>query len=137
MRIYIDADILIHHLRGNRLALNFLQKIDHDQSKNELWICAMQKAEIVFFMRENEVALVHLLLSKFRCAPVTDRIIDEAGKLFRTWHKSHGIDPNDAILAATVQSTGGVIYTLNVKHYPMHNIVVKQAWDPGSSKIKK
>lgn len=40
----------------------------------------------------------------------------------------HGIDVNDAILAATVAATGGKIITQNVKHYPMPDIAVVKAW---------
>ena len=46
----------------------------------------------------------------------------------RKWHSSHGLDINDAMLAATVKNTGGKIYTLNVKHYPMSDLVVLKAW---------
>jgi len=35
---------------------------------------------------------------------------------------------NDAILAATVIQTGGRIYTLNIKHFPMPEINVQKAW---------
>ena len=35
---------------------------------------------------------------------------------------------NDAILAATVLQTGGKIYTLNSKHYPMPEVTVQRAW---------
>jgi len=32
------------------------------------------------------------------------------------------------MLAATVASTGGKIYTLNVKHHPMPDLAVVRAW---------
>jgi len=35
---------------------------------------------------------------------------------------------DDAVLAATVLHTGGKIYTLNSKHYPMPEIPVQRAW---------
>lgn len=61
-----------------------------------------------------------------------DRIIsariDEAGKLYRWWHPSHGLDINDAILAATVLHTGGQVFCLNTKRYPMPDFPVKRAW---------
>jgi predicted nucleic acid-binding protein len=54
--------------------------------------------------------------------------VDQAGLLYRRWHPSHGTDVNDAILAATAAATGGKIYTQNVKHYPMPDIVVTKGW---------
>ena len=44
------------------------------------------------------------------------------------WNPRKGTDINDAILAATVLQTGGKIYTLNSKHYPMPEITVQRAW---------
>ncbi len=32
------------------------------------------------------------------------------------------------MLAATVKKTGGKIYTLNTKHYPIPDLVVHKAW---------
>ena len=56
------------------------------------------------------------------------REYDEAGVLFRKWNPSHGIDVNDAFLAASARRTGGRVFTLNKKHYPMPDVLVSQAW---------
>jgi predicted nucleic acid-binding protein len=88
----------------------------------------MQRAEILFFMQPKEVEATELLLSHFATAPVDQRIVDTAGMLFRKWRPSHGIDVNDAILAATALETGGQVFTLNKKRYPMDEVVVKKAW---------
>jgi predicted nucleic acid-binding protein len=127
MRTYVDSDILIWHLRGHPKALDFFHRILREQS-TELWIGALQRAEVVFFMRPNETAETMHFLSQFKTAPVTQEVVDEGGILFRKWQPSHGIDVNDAILAATVMKSGGKIYTLNTKHYPMADIVVEQGW---------
>lgn len=127
MKAYIDSDILIWHLRGDRNALHFLRKLKDDE-QYELWIGAMQRAEVVFFMRPGEEDSTEFFLSQFRTSAVDQPIVDMAGALYRTWNPSHGIDVNDAILAATVMQTGGRIYCLNMKHYPMPDILVQKAW---------
>ena len=127
MRVYIDADILIWHLRGERKALNFLRRLREDGAY-ELWIGVMQRAEVVFFMRPDEEELTLLFLSQFKTASVDQGIIDEAASLYRTWFPSHGLDINDAILAATAARTGGRIFCLNKKHYPMPDLLVNKAW---------
>ena len=127
MRAYIDSDVLIWHLRGEKKASKLIRHL-RDEEKLELWIGAMQRAEVVFFMRPEEVSSTELFLSQFKTASVDQSIIDQASKLYRKWNPSHGIDINDAILAATVQSTGGKIYCLNVKHYPFSDIPVQKAW---------
>ncbi len=127
MRVYIDSDVLIWHLRGERKASDLIRHL-RDVERFELWIGAMQRAEIVFFMRPEEEKATDLFLSQFKTASVDQSIIDQAGKLYRKWNPSHGIDINDAILAATVMNTGGKIYCLNVKHYPINDIAVQKAW---------
>ncbi len=128
MRAYIDSDILIWHLRGEDKATQFLRVILND-NRYECWIGAMQRAEIVFFMRPEEETMTMLFLSQFKTAPVNQQIVDAAALLYRTWYKSHGIDINDAFLAATALDSGGTVFTLNIKHYPMPELLVVQAWD--------
>ena len=126
MRAYIDSDILIWHLRGERKALNFLQAIRKEGY--ELWTGALQRAEIVFFMKSNEEEQTLLFLSQFKTSAADQACIDEAAALYRRWHPSHGIDINDAILAATAIQARGYIFCLNIKHYPMQEVLVKKAW---------
>lgn len=127
MRIYVDSDVLIWHLRGDQRARGLLHRLRQEEH-SDLWIGAMQRAEIVFFTRPDETETTELLLSQFRTTPVDQSIVDRAGGLFREWHASHGIDANDALLAATAMTTGGRIVTLNVKHYPMPDILVTAGW---------
>ena len=56
-------------------------------------------------------------------------MIDLAAALLRRWRPSHGIDRNDAILAATALLAHGTIVTQNVKHFPMPELAVRQGWD--------
>jgi predicted nucleic acid-binding protein len=127
MKALIDADILIWHLRGERKAAKYLRELAEDPDI-EMWTGAMQRAEVLFFMRSHEEEATMSLLSRIKTAAVDQNVIDEAGRLFRKWNPSHGIDPNDAILAATAVTGGGQIHTLNQKHYPMKDVVVIKAW---------
>jgi len=127
MRAYIDSDILIWHLRGEKKARDFLRRL-RNRGEYDLWTGAMQRAEVVFFMRENEEEQTLQFLSQFRTEPVDQTLVDEAGILYRKWNRSHGIDVNDAILAASARRTGGMVFSLNKKHYPMPDIPARQAW---------
>lgn len=127
MKAYIDSDVLIWHLRGERKALNLLKRL-RDKEQFDLWIGSMQRAEVVFFMRPPEEQTTLLFLAQFQTAPIDQQIIDQAGELYRRWNPRSGTDINDAILAATVMQTGGKIYTLNTKHYPMSEVAVQRAW---------
>ena len=127
MKAYIDSDILIWHLRGERKALNLLKRL-RDKEQFDLWIGAMQRAEVVFFMRPAEQSATLLFLAQFQTASIDQQIIDKAGEFYRKWNPRKGTEVNDAILAATVLQTGGRIYTLNSKHYPMPEVAVERAW---------
>ena len=127
MRAYIDSDVLIWHLRGERKALKFLRNL-RDGGEYELWMGALQRAEVVFFMHPEEKEATELFLLQFKTAPVDQSVVDAAGALYRKWNPSHGIEVNDAILAATAIQTGGRIFCLNRKHYPMPDVLVKKAW---------
>lgn len=127
MRAYIDSDVLIWHLRGERKAARLLGAL-RDDGRYELWTGALQRAEIIFYMRPQEEEATLLLLDELKTAPVDRSIVDRAGILYRKWHPSHGVDVHDCILAATALQTGGTLFTLNKKHYPMPELVVTKAW---------
>lgn len=127
MRAYIDSDVLIWYLRGKSQARRFLHKL-RDNQEYELWIGAIQRAEVVFFMRPEEKEATISFLSNFHTAPVDQAIVDTAGAIYRKWNPAHGVDFNDAILAGTVSQTGGRIFCLNKKHYPMPEISIVKAW---------
>ena len=129
MRAYVDADVLIWHLRGMATARGFIAGLRANPAY-ELWVGAMQRAEITFFMRTGEEAATLALFSQFKTAPVEQATVDAAGEIYRRWNPSHGTGVNDAILAATVRATGGKLYCLNTRHFPMDDIVVEQAWTP-------
>jgi predicted nucleic acid-binding protein len=127
MRAYIDSDILIWHLRGESRALKFFKKM-RKENRYELWTGSMQRAEIAVFMRPKERESTLLFLSQFKVSPVDQNIVDKAANIYQIHHPVLGMDVNDGLLAATVIHYGGVLYTLNVKHYPKEGIVVNQAW---------
>ena len=127
MKAYIDSDVLIWHLRGEQKALNLLKRLRNNE-QFALWIGAMQRAEVIFFMRPAEESATLLFLAQFQTAPVDQQIADTAGEFYRKRNPRNGNDVNDAILAATVLQTGGKIYTLNFKHYPMPDVTVQRAW---------
>jgi predicted nucleic acid-binding protein len=127
MRAYVDSDVLICQLCGDEKATEFLQELAADPDY-ELWIGALQRAEVAFFVREGDEDPTSLLLSQFKTATIDQRIVDSAAKLYRDWRPSHKLDMHDALLAATVMETGGTVFTLNKKRFPMPDIVVKQAW---------
>jgi hypothetical protein len=60
--------------------------------------------------------------------PLDDFVIALGADLYRQWAPAHGIGRNDALLAASAMLGGGVVYTLNTRHYPMPGIDVVRPW---------
>jgi hypothetical protein len=125
----VDADVLIRHLRGERKSLDFLRRL-RAEADCELWTGALQRAEVLLSMRPGEERQTLLFLAQFRTAAVDQAVIDRAASLYRRWHRSHDLDVDDAILAATAIQTGGQIFCLNPRHYPMPDVLVRLAWKP-------
>ena len=51
-----------------------------------------------------------------------DDIGRRAGGYLRQFHRSHGLDIGDALIAATAAVHGCALWTCNRKHYPMKDI---------------
>ena len=73
MKVFVDSDILIWHLRGEEQAKSFLK---HTRSAPgcELWTGALQRAEVLFYARPKEEAVTRRFLALFRTAPVTEAV---------------------------------------------------------------
>jgi len=127
VKVFVDSDVLIWHLRGEKKATALLKTL-RDTPGCELWTGALQRAEVLFYTRPAENDVTRAFLALFRTAPVTDTVVDSAAVMFRQWHPSHGIDVADALLAATASRAGGKIVTRNIKHFPMPEVAAEKAW---------
>jgi len=127
MRVFIDADVLIWHLRGRQEARECLSRLLRSP-ECELWTGAWQKVEVSFHTTREELPLVDSLLRLLRIAPIDSDTVDEAARIFREWSPSHGIEEGDALLAAQVIRAHGKLVTLNTRHFPMPEIAVQRAW---------
>jgi predicted nucleic acid-binding protein len=128
VKVFVDSDVLIWHLRGEPRARDLLKRL-RDQEGLELWTGALQRAEVLFFARPREEPATRLLLDQLETAAVDRAVVDAADPLFKRWHASHGLDEPDALLAAMVMRAGGRLVTLNKKHFPMPEIEVQKAWE--------
>lgn len=130
LRTYFDADVVIWLLRGHEAAIAQFDRLIGEPDI-EMWMSAVQRAEIVMYMKASEEKCTLELLSLFHTEPVTEEVVDLAATFNRQWRSSHGIDVNDAILAATAVLTGGRIITLNTKHFPMPGVSAERGWEQG------
>lgn len=115
--IVVDTDVLIAHLRGIEPARAWLRAA---RAAEPLAISVVTVTEITGGMRTAERREVWALLSALRTEPVTEVVARRAGELMRQYRQSHsGIGLGDYLIAATAETIGARLATLNVRHFPM------------------
>lgn len=114
-KILIDTDVLIDFLRGNKKAIELIDKLS-----SHIILSPIVIAELYAGVKgENELEALDNFISLFRIAPITSEVAKAGGLYKRDFGKSYGVGLADAILAATADNEKADLKTLNVKHYPM------------------
>lgn len=116
--ILIDSDVLIAHLRGAAVAQDWL--LSARQGTGPLATSVIAIAEVTGGMRSAERHNVIRLLDSLHIFPVDEIVARRAGELRRAYRRSHtGISLGDYLIAATADTHGLELATLNTKHFPM------------------
>jgi len=66
---------------------------------------------------EQRLGAIKSLLDIFSHVPVDSRIASFAGELLVRYRASNGLNPMDALIAATAYINEAVLFTLNKKHF--------------------
>jgi len=121
-RILVDTDVLIEILRGSEWAVACVSELH--RTGVQFLFSPVTRAEIVHGMRPGEERQINLLLSAMEPLPITDTAGDRAGGYLRAFHRSHGVQMGDALIAASAVLARAALLTCNRKHYPMPDIAV-------------
>jgi predicted nucleic acid-binding protein len=117
VRIVCDTSVLIDVLRGDERAITLLTGL---ADRDELWGVVVTRSELLSGMRSRERRPTYALLDSLRWREVDLELADRAGELARRYRRSHpGVELPDFLIAAGVELLGGMLLTLNVKHFPM------------------
>jgi predicted nucleic acid-binding protein len=125
----IDTDILIDHFHGHAAATALIE--DTLLAGQPVFISIAAVAEILAGMRPGEEGDTEALLALFNIFPADETLARIAGAYLNRYAASHRLDLGDALTAATANVTGSELYTRNVRHYPMNDIVVKAPYERG------
>ncbi len=118
MTIVVDTSIVVDHLRGHPAARDALAAALDDGVPPVGSV--LTKVEVLAGMRSGEEAATRRIFEVLEWAPVDDAIAEGAGALANRYLRSHpGVDPVDFVIAATVEAYDAVLWTRNVKHFPM------------------
>lgn len=120
--ILVDTDILIEVLRGRDR--NILERWRELAVSDTAILCSpVTIAEIWHGARPREDEPLNSLFRVLITAPIDAAIGRRAGDYLRQYHKSHGTELGDALIAATAALHGASLWTRNRKHYPVPDLV--------------
>ena len=115
--ILLDTDVLIEILRGNEAIRDELSAL-YLQGE-ALAYSPVTKAEVYAGLRSPERRVTEVLFLGLQCCSIDEMIGEHAGYFLRSYHKSHGVELADALIAATAKVYQAFLFTLNRRHYPM------------------
>lgn len=116
----LDSNICIHLLNNRH---SQIEKHFRKSSPDEIALCSIVKAELLFGARNSKKVEANLLLLKHFFAPLSslpfnDRCAEEYG-LIRADLSTQGkiIGPNDLLIAAIARANDAVLVTYNTKEF--------------------
>ncbi len=87
---------------------------------DELLASVLTKVEVITGMRSGEERATRELFEAFVWIDVGDARAEDAGMLANRYLSAHpGVDPVDYVIAASVMRVDAVLWTRNVRHFPM------------------
>lgn len=118
MTVLVDTPIIVDHLRNDPRAVRLLT--DLLEREERVWAATPTRTEIIAGLRPAELEPMEMLFAVMSWIEIDADIADTAGELARQYRASHaGIDTVDYLIAASAQSIGASLVTLNVRHFPM------------------
>jgi predicted nucleic acid-binding protein len=113
--ILLDTDIMVDFLRGYPEAVALVKT-----HVDAIVLSAIVVAELYAGVKgDRELMILDNFVAFCLVLPVTREIARTGGIHKRDYADSHGVGLADALIAATAQTEGIDLKTLNIKHYPM------------------
>jgi len=108
----VDTGVLVDYLRMSAGTAEYLESLG-------LWSYSIvTEMELIAGARDGrEISTVGHLLFPYRKAHLVKEIGELGRNLMKSYAKSHGLDPADALIAATAIHEGLTLATRNRKHF--------------------
>jgi hypothetical protein len=113
--VLLDTDVMVDFLRGHAAAVSFVKT-----HADRILLSPITVAELYAGVKDDaEQTILDELIQTVRVGTITVELARSAGLHKRDYSRSHGVGLADAFLAATAESEGADLKTLNIKHFPM------------------
>ena len=116
MKVVFDTNICIDHLRGFRPATDYLSRCQ----EMERWISVLTMMELYAapqISNEQQEKMTRLFEGLNGIIAVDPEIAGKAGEFLGKYRKDYGLNPIDALIAATALNIDAVLATRNKKHF--------------------
>jgi len=112
MAYLVDTDILIDFLRQQKGVAEYLDSL------GDWSLSVVSGMELVAGAKDRkEVSEIDIILSAYSAQPLSAEIGELGYNLMKSYAKSNGLDPDDALIAATAIHEGRKLATKNRKHF--------------------
>lgn len=118
MTILVDSDILIEVTRAKDTEI-LRRWADLSDSQFPVLVSPVSVAELWHGALSKDHSLLADLFESLLCVPIDSQVGRTAGDFLRKYHKSHGLELGDALIAASAVLNNAKLWTRNRKHYPM------------------
>ncbi len=115
MSVLLDTSIMIDLLRGRTEAAGYLQSLTMVPHLSVVTVAELRAGQ----RSTEEARRIDAIVRAYAIHEVTLEVAERAGGYLKTFHKSHGLDMADVLIAATVAELDLPLATLNLKHVPM------------------
>jgi len=119
--VLVDSDILIEVSRG-RDADVISRWIELSRSDAAVLYSPISAAELWAGARPEEHDVLNNLFRALKCVSIHLETGKRAGAYLKRYRKSHGVELDDALIAASAVIDSATLWTRNRKHYPMKEL---------------
>ena len=121
MTVLVDTDILIEVSRGRDRGI-VSQWTELSRSDAAILYSSVSVAELWAGARPSEHEALKNLFRALTCVDIDAEVGRQAGDYLRQYRKGHGVEPGDALVAASAVARSATLWTRNRKHYPMKEL---------------
>jgi predicted nucleic acid-binding protein len=120
--ILVDSDIVIEVLRGRDQVI-LSQWSALADSHSPILVSPVTFAEIGAGAFASEMQSISRFFAPLTCVAIDQKIGQLAGEYLRQYSKSHSLKIADALIAASAAQNQAALWTRNLKHYPMPDLI--------------
>ena len=117
LKIVVDTNLIVDHLRNVAQATRVLEDIRDGSFEGLVSTITVLELMASPAMTEERIQAVRSLLGIFDIVAVNSEIAWVGGRYVAKYRAAHGLQPMDAMIAATASVNGAALFTLNRKHF--------------------